>query len=57
MQAETQVSFEHQEELICCAGDGALTQVDQRGCGGLLFGDLQIPPGYDHGQPVLCDSN
>lgn len=31
------VRFEHQETLLCYAGDGALAQVVQRGCGVISF--------------------
>ncbi|NXK53069.1 TNPO1 protein, partial [Chauna torquata] len=42
-----EVLSEHHEALLCCADDGALAHVAQRGCGVSLFGDLQKPPGHE----------
>lgn len=42
-----------QEECLCCAGEQALAQDTQRGCGVSLLGDLQKPPRRSPGQPAL----
>lgn len=41
-QTRTQeVPSKHQEALLSCAGDGALEQIAQRGCGVSNHGDIQ----------------
>lgn len=47
------VSAQHEEELLCCAGDQALEQIDQRGSGISLTGSIQEPSGHNSVQSAL----
>lgn len=44
----------HEEAVLWCADDGALSQVAQIACGVSLLGDLQNPAGHGHMEPSQC---
>ena len=48
-----EVPSEHEEELLPSAGDGALEQAAQRGCGVSFSGHIQDLPGRGPVQPAL----
>jgi len=46
---------EHEEELLCFEGDGALEQAAQGGCGVSFSGHIKNLPGQGPVQPALGD--
>lgn len=47
------VPFEHQETLLCCAGDQALAQFSLRDYGVSICEELQKSSGHNHGQSAV----